>query len=96
MRPWWKILDRLADIEDMQENDMQEIEALKVAQARLIDANRRLIAKVNDQQTQINDLKTLVDDLEADAADPAVVQALVDEANTAADNAEAVAPTPAS
>lgn len=78
MRPWWKILDRLDDLEFARENTMQQFEELKAAHARLIDVNKRLLAKVEE--------------LMAGVVAPSEVQTLVDEAKAAADAADAAVP----
>jgi hypothetical protein len=59
---------------------MAQIDDLKAAQARLIEANRRLIAKVGE--------------LQADHVDQAEIVALTNEANNVAAAAETVAPEP--
>jgi hypothetical protein len=59
---------------------MAQIDDLKAAQARLIEANRRLIAKVGE--------------LQADHVDQAEIVALTNAANNVAAAAETVAPEP--
>lgn len=78
---WWDIFRRLTRLEHRQETMMAQIDDLKAAQARLIDANRMLIAKVGE--------------LQAVHVDQSEMQSLIEDANRAADNAEAAAPPPA-
>ncbi|MGJ0509587.1 MAG: hypothetical protein ACR652_21185 [Methylocystis sp.] len=78
---WWNVFRRLSRLEHREETVMAQIDDLKAAQARLIEANRRLIGKVGE--------------LQAVHVDQTEMQALIDDANSAAANAEAVAPPPA-
>jgi hypothetical protein len=83
--PWWNVFGRLdeltAFLAEERENTMQQLDELKAAQARLIEANRRLIAKVAF--------------LESGQVDPAELVALTNDANNAAAASETVAPAPA-
>jgi cob(I)alamin adenosyltransferase len=83
---WWNVFGRLdeltAFLAEEREKTMAQIDDLKAAQARLIDANRRLLAKIAE--------------LQAGQVDPAELAALTSEANNAAAAAESVAPPPAS
>jgi cob(I)alamin adenosyltransferase len=83
---WWNVFGRLdeltAFLAEEKEKTMAQIDDLKAAQARLIDANRRLIAKLAE--------------LEANQVDPAEIVALTNDANNAAAAAETIAPAPAS
>lgn len=74
------ILGRLSALDRRQEKMMAQIDDLKAAQARLIEANRRLIAKVGE--------------LQADHVDQAEIVALTNEANNVAAAAETVALAP--
>ncbi|MGJ0510548.1 MAG: hypothetical protein ACR652_26180 [Methylocystis sp.] len=77
---WWNVFRRLSRLEHREETIMAQIDDLRAAQARLIEANRRLIAKVGE--------------LQAEHIGPAELESLINDANRAADNAEAAAPPP--
>jgi hypothetical protein len=81
---WWNVFGRLdeltAFLAEEREKTMAQLDELKAAQTRLIEANRRLLAKLAE--------------LEAGQVDPAELAALTNDANAAAAAAEAIAPPP--